>query len=80
MALTDFKGHFVFKQVCEGPVSLYAYYNMDGSVGSQVPNAHVQAQGGDTNVLVKLILTNGAPAATPPGNGQVPATRPSFIP
>jgi hypothetical protein len=80
IALTDFKGHFFFKQVCEGPVSLFAYYNMDGSVGSEVPKANVQAQGGDTNILVKIVLTNGIPAAAPPLNGQAPANRPPPAP
>jgi hypothetical protein len=61
ICLTDFRGRFLFNQVCEGPVSLFAYYNMDGSVGSDVPKANVQAQGGDTNVLVKLLPPNAAP-------------------
>jgi hypothetical protein len=75
MALTDAKGHFVFERVCEGPVSLYAYY-MDGRVDGVVPSVRMQAQGGDTNVLVKLVLTNGAPGAAPRGNGR-DSTNPS---
>jgi hypothetical protein len=79
MALTDSKGYFVFKQVCEGPVSLYAYY-MDGRVGGVVPSAHVQAQGGDTNILVKLVLTNSTAAAIPGVNGPVPTNGPPPAP
>ena len=79
MALTDSKGHFVFKQVCEGPVNLFAYY-MDGSVGGVVPSVLLQAHSGDTNVLIKLVLTNPAPAAGASPNGQVPATRPLPVP
>jgi hypothetical protein len=78
--LTDANGRFVFNQVCEGPVSLFASGSADGRVGSQVPSARLQAQGGDTNLLVKLVLTNGAPAVGAPGNGQIPPARPSPVP
>ncbi len=39
------------------------------------PDGKPQAHSGDTNLLVKLVLTNGAPA-----NGPVPAPRPSPVP
>lgn len=78
--LTDANGHFVFNQVCEGPVSLFASGSTDGRVGSQVPSARLQALGGDTNVLVKLVLTNSAPAAGAGVSGQIPPARPSPAP
>jgi hypothetical protein len=62
-----------------GPVSLYAYYT-DGRVGGVVPSAHVQAHGGDTNILVKLILTNSTAAAIPGVNGPVPTNGPPPAP
>jgi hypothetical protein len=39
---------------------------MDGRIGSAIPSATVQAQGGDTNILIKLVLTNAVPATVPP--------------
>jgi protocatechuate 3,4-dioxygenase beta subunit len=66
ICLTDSNGQFHFDQICEGPAILRASYDMDGRIGSAIPSATVQAQGGDTNILIKLVLTNALPAAVPP--------------
>jgi len=44
--ITDNKGHFSFNEACAGPVHLSARFK--DSVGS------IEAQGGDTNVIVRL--------------------------
>ena len=44
---TDAKGHFSFEAVCEGPLQLYA----NGQGGGNMFGS-VQAQGGDTNVVI----------------------------
>jgi protocatechuate 3,4-dioxygenase beta subunit len=66
---TDSKGHFLFKEACEGPAQLYANDN-SGSAGQ------VQCQGGDTNVVVKF----GANMGGGGGAGRsVPAHTEPFV-
>lgn len=45
---TDSKGCFVFKEVCEGSLRLFAFAPQGGSY------ANVKAEGGDTNVVITL--------------------------
>ncbi|MGO8766537.1 MAG: carboxypeptidase regulatory-like domain-containing protein [Limisphaerales bacterium] len=47
---TDATGHFKFK-VCEGPIQIFAY---SPSGGGRMNSGIVQAQGGDTAVVVRL--------------------------
>jgi hypothetical protein len=74
---TDSNGHFVIKEVCGGLVSVRA--SLAPSVSSS-RNGYVagflQAHGGDTNVVVKLGLSNGVPIMGPRGIGQPPANPP----
>ena len=71
---TDSNGHFAINQVCEGPVDVYAFLRPDsGSV--QAGRGVVRASGGDTNIVVKLGMTNGVPMASPGGVGQAPTNR-----
>jgi hypothetical protein len=77
-AITDAGGHFVFDGVCEGAVRLTAFGG-GGTAGNSL-TAQAQAQGGDTNIVVKLGVTNGAPAALPSFNGQLPTNRPPPAP
>jgi protocatechuate 3,4-dioxygenase beta subunit len=66
---TDRQGHFAFDAVCEGPVTVSVNLNdLEGS-------AH--AHGGDTNVVVKLALQDGVPAASRVDPGPIPANQPS---
>ena len=44
---TDSKGHFLFKEACEGPAQVFANDNNGG-------NGNVQCRGGDTNVVIKF--------------------------
>jgi protocatechuate 3,4-dioxygenase beta subunit len=53
--VTDAKGHFAFTHVCEGPVRVTAFDRSAGN-GPMVPSS-AQAQGGDTDVVVKLGVT-----------------------
>lgn len=72
---TDSNGHFAINQVCEGPVDVYAFLRPDsGSV--QAGRGVVRASGGDTNIVVKLGMTNGVPIAGPGGVGQALTNRP----
>jgi protocatechuate 3,4-dioxygenase beta subunit len=48
---TDAQGHFTFDAACEGPVRLSA--NSQG-VGGNYMNGSAQAQGGDTNVVIRF--------------------------
>lgn len=48
---TDSKGKFMFKEVCEGPVSISANYGAS--------NGYIQTQAGDTNVIITLGSNNG---------------------
>ena len=48
---TDAQGHFVFGAVCEGAVQLFA--NGQGGGGNYM-NGQSQAQGGDTNVVIRF--------------------------
>jgi hypothetical protein len=58
-ASTDAQGHFAFNDVCEGPVKLYV--NSQG--GGFYMNANAQAQGGDTNMVIRFAVNgNGSPA------------------
>jgi len=57
---SDTQGHFVFNAVAEGPVQLYA--NSQGAGGGYM-NTSAQAQGGDTNVVIRFAIN---------GNGGVP--------
>jgi hypothetical protein len=65
ICLTDSRGHFHFDHVCEGLASVFAYYNIDGRPNSATPKATVQLKGGDTNIVIKLELTNAVPAGAP---------------
>ena len=56
---TDSKGRFVFKQVCAGPLRLYAN-NQRGLFG----NANVE--GGDTNVTLRIAAARAGGGRTPP--------------
>jgi len=71
-ARTDTTGNFLFKAVCEGPVQLQAELSVD-----EVPMfaGETRANGGDTNILIKLGATNGLPASVPTRGGQ-PAANP----
>ena len=59
---TDAAGHFSFDAVCDGPVRLYANHQGDGAY----LNADIQAQGGDTNVVIRFTVN---------GQGGGPNTR-----
>ena len=63
--LTDTNGHFLFNPVWKGPASLRALYDADGRTGSAVPAVSIEAIGGDTNIVIKLVLTNAVPAGAP---------------
>jgi protocatechuate 3,4-dioxygenase beta subunit len=54
---TDSQGHFAFDKVCEGVVNIYANWNN--------VRTNILAYGGDTNILIKLGVTNAFPAAPP---------------
>ena len=66
-AMTDLKGHFVFNDMCEGKVSLYAYayigdvpgYGVSMSSGGGAGN---QAHAGDTNIVINIYPQNGGDA------------------
>jgi protocatechuate 3,4-dioxygenase beta subunit len=66
-ARADSTGYFLFKAVCEGPVQLQAELSVDA-----VPMfaGETRANGGDTNIVIKLSATNGVPAAPPVRGGQ----------
>lgn len=53
---TDREGRFCFEHVCEGPAQLFA--NFQNSIGN------ISAEGGDTNVLLKLGQTDESAADT----------------
>jgi hypothetical protein len=53
--MTDAQGHFVFDGVCEGRTTVSA--SIQGPRGNYISSGPAQAQGGDTNVVIKL----GAP-------------------
>jgi protocatechuate 3,4-dioxygenase beta subunit len=57
---SDDNGRFVFKDVCEGPVTV--------SAESEHTSANASAQGGDTNVMLRLGITmvQSRPFLTPP--------------
>jgi protocatechuate 3,4-dioxygenase beta subunit len=67
---TDAEGRFVFDAVCEGPVRVNA--NGQGAGGNYM-NGGVEAQGGDTNVVIQLALINqsGANARMVTTSGKV---------
>ena len=56
---TDSKGRFAFKQVCAGPLRLFAN-NQRGLYG----NANVE--GGDTNITIRISAARAAGVRTPP--------------
>jgi protocatechuate 3,4-dioxygenase beta subunit len=49
---TDSNGHFLFQQVCEGPVIVFAHGPVYGD--SPFLQGNAQAQGGDMDVVVKI--------------------------
>jgi protocatechuate 3,4-dioxygenase beta subunit len=58
-ARTDHEGRFRFEHVCEGPVQLSASANNRNSYGN------ISAEGGDTNVVLRLGQTyNNSPGST----------------
>jgi protocatechuate 3,4-dioxygenase beta subunit len=61
---SDAEGHFVFKQVCEGPINIFAYSQSMNNNGQIIPG-QVQTFGGNTNVLIKIGVNQ-------PGIAQVP--------
>jgi len=77
--ITDAKGRFVFEAVCAGPVQLFAT-SRNGANGGPSAFGSARAQGGDTNVVVKLAAMNAVPAPAPRANGQAPTNRPPPAP
>ena len=73
---TDARGRFAFGAVSEGTVQVVANTEGGGANFMNVMNGSTQAQAGDTNTIVKLILRSGAPAAGARGNGR-DSTNPS---
>jgi hypothetical protein len=49
---TDSNGHFLFQQVCEGPVNVIAHGPVYGD--SPFLQGNIQAQGGDMDVVVRI--------------------------
>jgi protocatechuate 3,4-dioxygenase beta subunit len=68
---TDAKGHFAFNHVCEGQVRVFAY-NQNNINGGMMPQGDVRAQGGDTDVTVKLGMPNNQGIAAGPMQPQAP--------
>jgi carbon monoxide dehydrogenase subunit G len=64
---TDAQGRFVFDAACQGPVRLYANSRVAGGASL---NGSIQAQGGDTNVVIRFGIYNQGGAA----NAQVVTT------
>jgi protocatechuate 3,4-dioxygenase beta subunit len=74
---TDSNGQFVIKQVCEGSLDVRALLPASASNPRYGYVAgFLQAHGGDTNIVVKLGLSNGIPMVVPGGAAPTPANRP----
>jgi hypothetical protein len=58
---SDSTGHFTFKLVCEGPISIFAYMQNNG----RFIQGQAQTFGGDTNVIVKLGVNQPRVAQSP---------------
>ena len=71
----DSHGHFVIRQICEGGLVVRASLNA-GSGNPRNLEGFLWASGGDTNIVVKLGLSNGVPLLRSGGVGQVPTNRP----
>jgi hypothetical protein len=67
--LSDANGQFAFKQVCEGPLRLWATFpgNTQGLRAYQQLDGHTEAIGGDMNVVVTMV-----PAPTPASSSLDP--------
>jgi protocatechuate 3,4-dioxygenase beta subunit/predicted enzyme related to lactoylglutathione lyase len=57
---TDAQGRFAFDAVCEGPIRLFA--NSQGGAAGFM-NGNTQAQGGDTNVVIRFGINGSVGAA-----------------
>jgi hypothetical protein len=70
----DSDGHFVIEEVCEGLVDMRAV--LPASAGNPPRFGYLQAHGGDTNIVLKIGMTNGVPIVSPARVGQLPTNRP----
>jgi hypothetical protein len=78
-ALTDANGHFAL-MVCEGTVRIIVRAPKSFNIANnQISSSSVQAQAGDLDVVVKLGVANGTPAAAPRGNNPAPPNNPPLI-
>jgi protocatechuate 3,4-dioxygenase beta subunit len=68
-ARTDSNGHFIIQQVCEGPVDVSATIPSSINQG-RIVAGETRANGGDTNIVIKLGATNAVPTAPPVRGGQ----------
>ena len=70
----DSDGQFVIQEVCEGLVDMRAV--LPASAGNPPRFGYLQAHGGDTNIVLKIGMTNGVPIVSPARAGPVPTNRP----
>jgi hypothetical protein len=73
---TDSNGHFVIKQICEGGLVVRGSPPASSGNPRNLPG-FLWASGGDTNIVVKLGLSNSVPLLRSSGVGQVPTNRPA---
>ncbi|MGD1084549.1 MAG: carboxypeptidase regulatory-like domain-containing protein, partial [Verrucomicrobiota bacterium] len=73
---TDSNGNFVLQDVCQGPVEVRAVLSAGMNQGRTLVGV-LQANGGETNLIVRLGMQNGVPAVFPVDQGPGPVNRPS---